>query len=153
MQQLPHWVSILGALLTPLIAVLALFIAWQQWRTNRNKLKLELFERRYAFYEAAMRLIGTIQTSGVSTEDTMLKFLVATRGARFIVGKELSQYFDNDLYRKAVELNGLESELQGLSAGAARSSNVRKQREIKTWLSDQREVLDAKFSPLLDLQH
>jgi hypothetical protein len=35
-------VDILAALLTPVIAILAVYIAWQQWDTNRNKLKLDL---------------------------------------------------------------------------------------------------------------
>jgi len=30
------------------------YIAIQQWRTNKNKLRLDLFDRRWAVFEAAM---------------------------------------------------------------------------------------------------
>ena len=152
-QQLPQWVVVCAALLTPVIAILGVYIAWQQWRTNRNKLKFDLFERRYTFYEASMELIGSIQTTGVATDNAMLAFLVRTKGAQFIVGSDLAEYFDKELYRKAVELNGLESELKGLEPGPVRTQNIQRQREIKNWLSAQRDVLDKKFVPLLRLSH
>lgn len=31
-------------LLTPVIAAVTTYIAWQQWRTNQNKLKLDRYE-------------------------------------------------------------------------------------------------------------
>jgi hypothetical protein len=34
-------------LLTPVIGAIATYIAWQQWRTNQNKLKLDRYERIY----------------------------------------------------------------------------------------------------------
>ncbi len=34
-------ISILQALLTPLIAVITTYIAWQQWKGNQLKLKLD----------------------------------------------------------------------------------------------------------------
>ena len=48
-------VPVLSALLTPTIAIITTYIAYEQWRTNRNKLKLDLFDRRFAVYDA-MRL-------------------------------------------------------------------------------------------------
>lgn len=146
------WVSILSSLLTPTIAVAAIYIAWQQWATNRNKLKLELFERRYAFYEAATEMIGRIMGSGKASDQTTFEFLVKTKGARFIVGADVASYFDR-IYRKAVELNGLDSELEWLPVCEDRSRNISHQREIKNWLQAQYAVLDEKFAPLLTLKH
>lgn len=42
------WIQIFKALLTPVVAILGVYIAYQQWRTNRTRLKHELFDRRYS---------------------------------------------------------------------------------------------------------
>jgi hypothetical protein len=44
----PHWTTYLLAMLTPLIAMIVAFIAFRQWRTAQNRLKLDLFDRRLA---------------------------------------------------------------------------------------------------------
>jgi hypothetical protein len=47
----PAWVTVLAALLTPAVAILATIVALQQLRTAREKLKLELFDRRLSIHE------------------------------------------------------------------------------------------------------
>ncbi|MFO1377060.1 MAG: hypothetical protein U1F14_08650 [Steroidobacteraceae bacterium] len=147
------WVAILGALLTPTIALAGAYIAWQQWKTNQNKLRLELFGRRYAFYEAARDLIGTITASGRASDESTFQFLSKTKGARFIVGAELAYYLKEELYRKATSLNALDAELEGQPAGEARSRIVQQQRELKDWFRAQYDVLDRRFEPFLKLKH
>lgn len=46
MNSTPQWVTNIAALLTPVIviAVLAMVIAWRQWRIAQNKLKFDLFD-------------------------------------------------------------------------------------------------------------
>ena len=60
----PHWTIFLTALLTPTIALFGLRIAFMQSRIAKNKLKLDLFDRRYALYQALTRCISTIITEG-----------------------------------------------------------------------------------------
>lgn len=147
------WIDVLSALLTPTIALIALYIAFQQWRTNRNKLKLELFERRYAFYESARTLLAAILTAGRATRQTTFEFLVATKGAQFVVGEEIASYFDKELYSKAVDLETWESELKGNLSQADRGRLIELQSQTKKWFADQYTVLDEKFKPLLQLTH
>lgn len=42
----PHWTAYASALLTPVVAIAAVWVAIMNARTARNKLKLDLFERR-----------------------------------------------------------------------------------------------------------
>jgi hypothetical protein len=39
-------VQILQGLLTPVVAIVAVYIAWQQWKANERKFKFEQYERR-----------------------------------------------------------------------------------------------------------
>jgi hypothetical protein len=48
--------------LTPAIAVLAVIIAWQQWRTAAQKLKMDLIEKRYRVYEAVKKVVVSMFT-------------------------------------------------------------------------------------------
>lgn len=46
-QNIKDWIDILSALLTPVIAILTVTIAFFQWQTNEKKRKQDLFDMRY----------------------------------------------------------------------------------------------------------
>lgn len=51
-------VALFNAFLTPLIAIVAVYIAWQQWQTNKHKLELELYDRRLRIYEEVRKILS-----------------------------------------------------------------------------------------------
>jgi hypothetical protein len=144
--------TVFSALLTPAIALLAGYIAWQQWHTARNKLKLELFERRYVVYSAAIGLINSVLASGKADRQALFEFVSKTRSARFVVGQRIEKYLNDELYRRVVHLETLEAERSGLSDGDL-VRNVQEQSSIKTWLVDQYNVLMSLFADQLTLEH
>ena len=149
----PHWTNYLTALLTPTVAVLGSVIAYRQWRTAQNKLKFELFDRRFSVYDASRNFLASIMTSGKAKEEEVFKFLLATREAKWLLNNEVANYLEKELYHKAIDLQTLQDILVGIPVGEERSENVKKQAEIKKWFNAQYEVLDNKFSPFLELQH
>lgn len=88
----PHWTTYLSALLTPTVAVLGSVIAYRQWRLAQNKLKLDLFERRFSVYEAARNLLASIMTSGKAKDMRIFKFMVATREAKWVSDAQVAEY-------------------------------------------------------------
>jgi hypothetical protein len=149
----PHWTAYFIALLTPTVAVLGALIAYRQWRLAQNKLKLDLFDRRFQVYEASRNLLGSIMTSGKAKDDEVFKFMVATREAKWLLSRDVAEYLDKQLYHKALDLQCLASELEGVGVGEIRTKNVYAQADIKKWFVAQYDVLDQKFSPYLQLQH
>ncbi len=149
----PHWTSYLSALLTPTVAVLGSVITYRQWRTAQNKLKLDLFDRRFSVYDAARNLLAAIMTSGKAKDEEVFKFLFATREAKWLLNIEVATYLEEQLYHKAIDLQTLQAELVSVPVGDERSTNVERQAEIKKWFAAQYIVLDEKFSPFLKLQH
>lgn len=149
----PHWTTYLAALLTPTVAVLGSFIAYRQWRLAQNKLKLDLFDRRYSVYEAAHSLLASIMASGRAKDDELFKFLLATREAKWLLDSSVAAYLDKQLYHKAIDLQTLQAELEGVPVGDIRTKNLRAQAEIKKWFLAQHEALDEQFSPYLRLRH
>lgn len=144
-------IDVSKALLTPLIAVIAVYVAWQQMQTNRRKLKLDLFEKRYVVYEKVGEFIGSILTSGRVAPGSDKQFLVDTKASGLLFGPDISQ-FVSEVYKKAVHLHALEAELEG-THGEARTSNIKAQREIKDWYSRALEGLQGRFGEYLKLQH
>jgi hypothetical protein len=149
----PHWTTYLSALLTPTVAVLGSLIAYRQWRLAQNKLKLDLFDRRFSVYEATRNLISSIMTSGKAKDEEVFKFMVATREAKWLFNSQVAEYLNKDLYHKAINLQTLDSMLEGEPVGDVRTKNIRDQSEIKKWFVAQYEVLDEYFAPFLKLQH
>ncbi len=149
----PHWTTYLSALLTPTVAVLGSLIAYRQWRLAQNKLKLDLFDRRFSVYEAAGNLLASIMTSGKAKDEDIFKFVVVTREAKWVLNAQVAEYLEKQLYHKAIDLQTLSSELEGVPVGEERTKNVHQQAEIKKWFLAQYDVLDAHFAPFLQLGH
>lgn len=149
----PHWTAYVTALFTPVVAVLGAAIAYRQWQLAQNKLKLDLFDRRFKVYEAARNLLASIMRTGSVEDQELSKYFLATREAKWLFGPEVAEYLDKPLFKKASELLVLADELEGVPVGEIRTKNVQSQREIKDWLLAQHDILDRCFSPYLQLRH
>ncbi|WP_175874059.1 hypothetical protein [Burkholderia sp. BCC0397] len=101
-----------AAALGPIIALVGGWIAWQQVRISRNKLKLDRFDKRFEVYEAAMTFVSRIAAKDAVEEKWVNEFLLATRRARFLISPEIEQYL-RALRRKAGELQLVHKALQG----------------------------------------
>lgn len=151
MCDLDQIIELSKALLTPLIAIIAAYVAWQQMITNRRKLKLDLFDRRYAVFESIGQFIGSILTSGRVGEGKEFQFLVDTKATNLLFGEDIAK-FVSEVYQKSVQLHALDAELDG-STGETRTANIKTQRAIKDWYSKALEGLEKRFSDFLRLEH
>lgn len=91
------------AFLTPLIAIVATYIAWQQGTTNQQKLLLDLYDRRLKVYEEVRRILSLIARDGKASYEDLMKFRVAVSEADFLFGPEIPAYVD-EIYKHGVKL-------------------------------------------------
>ncbi|HTV35576.1 MAG TPA: hypothetical protein VMF12_04020 [Xanthobacteraceae bacterium] len=93
----PDFIQLLKALGPTLVAVvvggLAGYIGWRQWQTGNYRLRLDMFDRRYAMYEATKLLFGTIAINGSVTSSDFADFREKIRGAEFFFDGEARQFF------------------------------------------------------------
>jgi len=119
----------LSALLTPLTAVVILYIAYQQLHTNRLRLKFELFDRRYKLYEKVTSFLANILVEGTVSPNAPTNYLPETKGVIFLFDKRI-QEFAEEVYHKASDLHTLGTMGERLDGGPL-SRNLDKQHENK----------------------
>jgi hypothetical protein len=154
MENTPHWTTCLSAFLVPVITAFGLYIAYRQWRLSQNKLKLDLFDRRFAVYDAARMLFESIvNTSGNARDKELLKFPSVIREAKWLLNEEVAQYLDKQIFHKTIAFARLQAELDGIGVGEVRNKKAEEMAEIRLWFSAQHEELDKHFTPFLQLRH
>ena len=84
----------LNGLLTPIIAVVAVYIAWQQWQTNRQKLTIDLYDRRLRIHKEIKRFLSKIAVDATISAQELLEFYSSVSEAHFLFGAEIPEYIE-----------------------------------------------------------
>ena len=79
---------------TTLVALVVAAIAVEQWRVAKAKLKLDLFDKRYAIFLETWRIMSEVVTAGTKTQNYGLgnPFSNFIPQARFLFGKDIETY-------------------------------------------------------------
>ena len=91
------WVRLLNALLTPLIAALAIYIAYQQYQINRRQYRLALFEKRMVVFNSIMNLIAAVAGEGKVERQKLFAMMRETRDHELLFGSEIGDFDQNGL--------------------------------------------------------
>lgn len=90
----PQWVNVLSALLTPTIAIAGALIAWLQWRTARQKLALDLFDRRLKVVADLKAAIANVLREDKVDLQGVFAFLRAKDDAVYLFGSDVTILLD-----------------------------------------------------------
>lgn len=149
----PHWTAYVTAFAVPVVAVIASYVAYRQWRTANDKVRLDLFDRRLAVYQAVRDVIGAVTRSAVVSQEEQLEFLRRTQSARWLFGSEIEVYL-TEMWHKIVDLDLHRSMIyDGGAEGEERQKHVMGKAETLKWFVAQRNVLDQKCSSYLSFGH
>src|SRR5260221_10454696 len=92
--------TIFSGLLTPLLAIVATYIAYQQWRTNRIKLQHDLYDRRFAIYAALTNFLAQTQLEVHTVNyNSIIPFGQKVKESYFLFPKDISSYLEEILAR------------------------------------------------------
>jgi hypothetical protein len=69
-------------------------VAERNWKTQNEKVVLELMERRLAIYEDIRKVIAEIMRSGTATDDTFWQYVRAIDQAPYLFGPEVEAYLE-----------------------------------------------------------
>ena len=128
--------DLLSALLTPVIAIVATMIAIFQYRTERQRWRLDMFDKRYPIYLATMSYIASVMQKGDMIDQDLQKFNQETRDAALLFGSEVEDYLQL-LRSKGVDLRTHAKLMEPLPVGDARSEHAQKICDLNLWFGDQ----------------
>lgn len=155
MRYVVDWVSVrewLTALLSPAIAFLAFVVARGQAKIQKDKLKLDLWERRYSIFIATMTLLANIEREADCSDDSRNAFAKGIVGNEFLFGSDVKDYH-RLLWRNCIDLSTHRRKLDSekLPVGAERTKIAEANRILLDWFSAQlTESAREVFAPYLD---
>lgn len=147
------YVEILQASLTPLIAVIAVLVAWLQYKNTRYKTKLDLYEKRYRVYQAIKEVRDVAISETSVKREEMLELISKTKEVEFLFGKEVNEYIKT-LHLNLIKLNMSTTKLD---RAIERSEDVKNYSEenakLLHWLTDQPPVINKLFKKYLSFEN
>ena len=147
METMKDIVQILSGLLTPLIAILAGYIAWQQYRTARDKLKLDLYDRRFRVYRGLMDFLHAVIQEGSASRDALGKYYSETNEKKFLFDADVTDYME-EVRDKAVRLRQVGRKIENLPENQEqeRSTAIDEDAELCQWFEEQAEERSTSFN-------
>ena len=125
---------------TPLLAVvIAAFgavLAWQQVKIARVRLQYDLYDRRFAVYEAARKFLAQVMAYGHPSNDDIRSYVVGSADAGFLLNNDIASYLEK-IRDRGSRLWSIEEALKPLPVGTERSALVQQQHEIFSWMMEQ----------------
>jgi hypothetical protein len=150
-QEMPFWLDVIVKL-TPAFVSLVVgsfgtYIAFNQYRTNRDKLRLDLFEKRIEAYEKLQEYFNYLLRDG-RVEDKAIPILAEARyKSLFLFGNEITEYID-EVWAKASEMRRLDLKLYGsnpLPVGEDRDRVCEEESDLLQWNLDQQKDSPKKY--------
>jgi len=139
-----EFIELFSALLIPVIAVATTFIAIFQYRTERQRWRLDMFEKRYPIYEHTMKYIASIIREANAKDPELFSFSRDTKDAELLFGPEIKNYL-RELYVKGVDLRTHHAIMEPLPVGEERSKHAKEIRDLCLYFGDQFEKTKSLF--------
>lgn len=149
----PNYIAIATLVSSIIFALIAAYIAWRQSQIARNKLKFDLFDKRFKVFDASRNFIQYVAMTRNVNDEKLHDFVAGTIDARWLLDDEIHSYLRDQVFRNATELQGLQLSLQTEPVGEQRNKYIAKESQTWRWMQDQLNVLGEKFEGYLTLSH
>jgi hypothetical protein len=148
---LPLWLQYSQAVAVLLLPAIGAWIAWQQVQIARVKLQHDLYDRRFAVFEAARKLLLEVVIHGDVSDASLNAYTIATADAVVLLDDKSCEYL-KDVGKRSSILHTIKFTMESLPAGDQKAGLSKKAGEHLLWLNDQLDVLIELFKPFLSLE-
>lgn len=139
-----------------IIAILLAYIAWQNYRINeagfyinKDKLRLDLFDRRYKIFEAFRALFLDFAINAKVDSTKLSEFIINTTDTEFLFGNEVTLYREevkDNLFRLRTIHGRLE---RGVPEDVERGKLAEEAEKLEEWLVSQNDHIKKLFKKYL----
>ncbi len=173
--------NVLNGLLTPLIAIIAVYIAFQQYHSNKKqgelklkldsnnselerkrlsleeyRVKLDLYNKRFRIFEETKKVLHKIAQEGHINLIELRDFRFSTNESKFLFDDEICQLLE-ELKTKAIELNQAGEKLKDLSQypvdSQQRAEKIGECSGLNSWFNTEYDHLEIKFDKYLNFKN
>ena len=148
---MPLWIDVLKALLTPVIALLGIWIAYAQWKLANAKFRNERFEKRMKIFDAVAGYMSNSLSRARTTNEAEIEYLNITSGARFQFDEATSK-FCREVRLNVHKFEMLNETVRALEIGPELDKVKLERVSVRDWLSAELESLECRFSKHLDIE-
>lgn len=137
-----------------IVGGITVFVAIRQYENDKNRMKLALYEKRFAVFRAIMDLNTIIfRDANVTIEDLRI-FLSNSREANFLFDRKIKNEVE-EIYQKAIRLRYVETKLddRGLDVGEKRNKLAEESNEILTWFGEMPKRMEESFKKYLSMSN
>jgi flagellar biosynthesis GTPase FlhF len=138
-------------ILTLILACFGAYIAFQQYRINHQKLKLDLFERRYAVFDAVKQLIHQVISEASVDNRHINEFKINTADAKFLFKDDVINYLQ-EILNKSIELKMYQTKLRAMPDENERSEIIDKEHNVILWFTEELNCFQNSFMPYMGMR-
>jgi hypothetical protein len=123
-------------------------------RSKSQGVNLELFDRRLAIHDAAMRLIEHVVAKGTCTKEELDRFVKSTKDARYLFNAEVEGYL-RTLSAEALYVRLGQQKQEGLAhdpTGQEFQKSVDAWGNRLMWFTEQTDEVRRRFDPFLQVR-
>lgn len=143
-------IELLAALLTPVISVVTTIILINQYRMEKKRWRLDLFEKRYAVYRATLEFISSIMRQGKCTPESQSQFLLGTRDRGLFFKDEIETIL-NEVWNAGIDLETHQEIYKDLAVGDERTKHIHAAADIKKSMPELGRKAQDLFGNYLNL--
>lgn len=148
------WINILQGLLTPTIAIVVAYVAWQQWKLGERRMKLDLYDRRKRIYEELKKLFDIVSRDATVDIRELADYWVNVSEADFLFQSDVTAYL-RDVYDHGLRLwksnRDYRDYTQKKPPGYDHDKVVESMDQELEWFSKQGEIALQKFKKYLNI--
>lgn len=151
MEQLLPYITVTNSVITVLIGGFVGYVGFMQLQVNRNRFKLDLFEKRFSVYKATQVFLTHILSVARVDLQQLFEFRAGTQDAVFLFGDEVPRYL-KQIDSKALRCWTVKETYEDTPVGEERSKLCKEEEELLSWLLDQLPKLTEVFLPYLEFK-
>lgn len=150
MNQILEGLKYLSGFLTPLLGIIATAVIVMQYVLQKNKWKLDLFDKRYPIYDATKKYLASIAQEAKITHNELFDFLRNTKDSNFLFGTDVNDFLKL-LYKKGVDLAHIGRVARTATIENQRLKAIDDEHYLLNWFSEQFDEANKVFGKYLKI--